>query len=345
MAPDHLIFPVPDRNKAQRRMATRLRAIGWHLFAVACLFHLAIGQCAAASQSDWDSCTSQDRDKNIPACTRIIEDANTSDTDRFDAYLWRGGDYVAQSAFDSAVRDYSNAIKLNPRNITAFGGRAIANFRKGDRDQAVIDYSLAKRLDSGQLDTMTASSDDLKQIAALAAKSPVPQSQLDAIYDRLVPKIPTCGAGTRLQGSICVPIPVNCPTGQRVSGSSCQPIVCGSGETLVGNDCTPSAKYIALAIGQTNHLAYGSSWDQQTLDLATDDALSRCRNQLPPGHCKIVLSGADTCIALYWTPTGTGWGASKRDTRDDAKTAALASCKDANPRRKCIFAGSWCVSK
>src|SRR5580698_11373241 len=186
MASDHLVFPAPDRR---RPIAACLRTIGWHLFAIACLFQLAIGQCAAATQSDWDSCTSQDRDRNIPACTRIIEDASTSDSDRFDAYLWRGGDYVAQSAFDLALRDYSNAIKLNPRNITAFGGRAIANFRKGDRDQAIIDYSLARRIDSGQLDTMTASSDDLKQIAALAAQSPVPQSQLDAIYDRLVPKV------------------------------------------------------------------------------------------------------------------------------------------------------------
>ena len=345
MAPDCSIFPASDRNKARRRLAARLRAIGWQLFAVGCLFHLSIGQCAAASQRDWDSCTSQDRDKNIAACTRIIEDAGTSLSDRFDAYLWRGGDYVAQNSFDSAVIDYSNAIKLNPRNITALSGRAIANFRKGDRDQAIIDYSLAKRLDPGQLNTMTANSDDLKEIAALAARSPPPESQLDGIYDSLVPKVLTCGPGTRLEGSVCVAVPVTCPTGQRLSGGSCAPITCGSGETLVGNECTSNSKYIALAIGQTDHLAYGSSWNQETLEIATDDALSRCRNQLPRGKCKIVLSGADACIGVYWTPTGTGWGAAKRDTRDEAKEAALANCKDANPKRKCVFAGSWCVVK
>lgn len=343
MALDCLIFPISDHHKTRRHIAVRLRAIGWHLFAIACLFQLSIGQCAAANQSDWDSCTSQDRSKNIAACTRIIEDTGTSDSDRFDAYLWRGGDYVAQNVLDAAVSDYSNAIKLNPRNITAFGGRAIASFRKGDRDQAIIDYSLARRLDPGQLDTMTATSDDLKEIAALAARSPAPQSQLDAVYNTLMPRAPTCGPGTMLQGSTCVPI--TCPTGQRLSGSGCEPIVCGSGETLVGNDCTPNTKYLALAIGQTNHLAYGSSWNQETLDIATNDALSRCRNQLPNGKCKIVLSGADACIGIYWTPTGTGWGAAKRDTRDEAKEAALANCKDANPRRKCVFAGSWCVVK
>lgn len=342
MAPDCSASLISDRNKPRRHVAAGLRTIGWRLFAIACLFQLSIGQCAAASQSDWDSCTGQGRD-NIAACTRIIEDTGTSDSDRFDAYLWRGGDYVAQNAFESAVNDYTQAIKLNPRNITAFGGRAIANFRKGDRDQAVVDYSLAKRLDSGQLATMTATSDDLKEVAALAARSPVPEPQLDAVYDRLVPKGATCGRGTVLQGSTCVPL--TCPTGQRISGNGCEAIVCGSGETLVGNDCTPDSKYIALAIGQTDHLAYGSSWNQTTLDIATEDALSRCRNQLPRGKCKIILSGADACIGVYWTPTGTGWGAAKRETRDEAKEAALANCKDANPRRKCVLAGSWCVVK
>jgi hypothetical protein len=92
MAPDCLKLPIPDHNKARRHIADRLRVIGRHLFAIACLFHLSIGYCAAASQSDWDSCTSQDQSKNIAACTRIIEDTSTSDSDRFDAYLWRGGD-------------------------------------------------------------------------------------------------------------------------------------------------------------------------------------------------------------------------------------------------------------
>jgi hypothetical protein len=381
-----------------------LRTIGWHLLAAVCLLHLAISPCAAATQADWDSCTSQDLDKNIPACTRIIDDPGTSEADRVDAYVWRGGHYVTQNSFVSAIRDYTSALKISPKNITALGGRAIANFRKGDRDQAIMDYSVAKRLEARQVDTMAAGSEDLKAVAGLAAQAPPPAAQLDALVDALIPKVPTCqygmrpegstcvaitcptgqrldgatcvpvvcGSGTKLEGNSCVAIgcppgqkldgaacvpivcgtgmklegsrcvAINCPSGYRLDGSSCVQIVCGPGETLEGGVCTSANKFIAIAIGETDHLAYGASYDRGTMEGAKDDAMSRCRNQLPSGKCKIVLSGEAACIALYWTPTGTGWGASTRTTREEAKTAALKSCNNANKRRKCVFAGSWC---
>ena len=52
-----------------------------------------------------------------------------------------------QPSYLSAGRDFTNIIKLDPRNIAALVGRAITNFRSGDRDQAVMDYSIAKRLE------------------------------------------------------------------------------------------------------------------------------------------------------------------------------------------------------
>ena len=149
-----------------------------------------------------------------------------------------------------------------------------------------------------------------------------------------------CTMGFRLEGSTCVPI--NCPVGQRLNGNSCEQVVCASGEVLIGNTCTTSTRYLALAIGQTNHLGYGAAWDKTTTEDAQNEALRLCRNQIPEGNCKIILSAGDQCIALFWTPTGTGWGAARRSTRDEAKDAAAASCADANKKRKCVFAGSWC---
>jgi hypothetical protein len=150
-----------------------------------------------------------------------------------------------------------------------------------------------------------------------------------------------CTAGFRLEGSNCEPI--TCPVGQRLNNNACEQIVCGSGESLTGNICTPSTRFVALAVGQTNHLGYGAAWDKTTMDEAQNEALRLCRSRISDGNCKIILSG-DQCLALFWTPTGTGWGAARRITRDAAKDAAAASCTNANKRRKCVLAGAWCNS-
>jgi hypothetical protein len=328
------------RPSSGRRMVAGLRATAWCILVAGCLLQVSINNCAAASQSDWDGCMSQDPGKAIPACTRIVDDRNSSDGDRVDAFLWRAGYYAAQNALDSAIKDYSNAIRINPRNITALCGRAIANFRKGDREQATMDYSIAKRFDSRQLDSMMANNDDLKEIGKAASQSPVPPAQLDAAIDRMIPTVLSCPVGYRLEGASCIAI--SCPTGQQLNGNNCTPIVCGAGEELNGEVCVASVKYLALALGQTSRLGIGTSWNQPTMEIATDSALDRCRNQIPRGHCKIILTAENACLALSWTPTGTGWGAARRLDRGEAISASLDSCRSANHRRTCVLAGSWC---
>src|ERR1700742_3107488 len=91
-----------------------------HLLVAVCLLQLSIGRCAAAGQGDWDACTSGDTSRNIAACSRIIEDPSTPSGDRVDAYIWRGGAYVAENLLSTAISDYGSAIKIDPRNITAF---------------------------------------------------------------------------------------------------------------------------------------------------------------------------------------------------------------------------------
>jgi hypothetical protein len=139
-------------------------------------------------------------------------------------------------------------------------------------------------------------------------------------------------------------MPLNCPAGQRLNGNTCEQIVCGPGEELIGNTCTASgrSRYLALAVGQTNHLGYGAAWDKQSVQEAQDEAMRLCQNQIPAGSCKIILSGPEQCLALWWTPTGTGWGAARRPSREEAKDAAAASCANINKRQKCVLAGSWC---
>jgi hypothetical protein len=150
-----------------------------------------------------------------------------------------------------------------------------------------------------------------------------------------------CGTGFRSNGTACVPI--NCPMGERLDGNRCVAIVCGNGQTLIGNACVAQERYLALAIGETNRLGYGSVWNRDSMDQAKNDALARCRDQIPDGKCKIIhaVSGK-ACGALAWVNPGTGWGAATRVSKEEAKSAAITNCQKANKALKCVLAGSWC---
>jgi hypothetical protein len=396
------------RNHAGFQSSLRAR-LSWlcswlcRMVAVVVLSSFAVDQCLADRASDWQDCRSQDLDVNIVACTRLIEDPNSTGPDQREALTLRGFAYLSQNSFVSAERDFSNILKLEPGNVKALQGRAIAVFRRGDVGRAVLDYSLARRLNAAAVDALTRSNDVLKEIAAAAAQKPASQAELDELQKKFVKcqtgerqegltcVAMTCPAGQRLDGNNCVPIvcgtgyrlqgsacaaitcsagqrlvgndcvaivcgtgyrlqgsacaAITCSTGQRLVGNDCQQISCGAGETLVGNDCVPNKQgYTAIALGKTTHLSYGVSWNQPTLAAAENDALARCRTRLPEGNCKIVVSG-DTCVALAWTKTGTGWGAATRPTKGDAAALALSTCLRYNPSGDCISAGTFCGSQ
>ena len=55
--------------------------------------------------------------------------------------------HAALDNLDAAIRDYDEAIRLNPRFALAFLSRSIAYERRGDLDAAIRDYGEAIRLD------------------------------------------------------------------------------------------------------------------------------------------------------------------------------------------------------
>jgi tetratricopeptide (TPR) repeat protein len=59
----------------------------------------------------------------------------------------RGNAACRHGDFDLAVRHYTDAIRLNPKNPLAHNNRAYAYVRKGESDKAIADYSAAIRLD------------------------------------------------------------------------------------------------------------------------------------------------------------------------------------------------------
>jgi tetratricopeptide (TPR) repeat protein len=62
------------------------------------------------------------------------------------AYMTRGNGYAGKGDWDRALRDYDEAVKIQPINYDALTNRGNAYARKGQRDKSTQDYNEAIRL-------------------------------------------------------------------------------------------------------------------------------------------------------------------------------------------------------
>ena len=63
-------------------------------------------------------------------------------------YVNRGSAYNFKGKFDEAIRDHTEAVRLNRRLADAYAGRGFAYLRKGEIEKAIADLTEAIRLDS-----------------------------------------------------------------------------------------------------------------------------------------------------------------------------------------------------
>lgn len=134
------------------------------------LLLVSLGETFAASQQDYDDCSqADDIGRSVAACTRIIANPDESIADRAAALIQRGNDDVASGKLDEAIADYSGAIQLDAKSVAAYAARAIAHWRKNDRDHAFSDYNKAVDIDAAAIRGMTIANVELKEIASAAA--------------------------------------------------------------------------------------------------------------------------------------------------------------------------------
>ncbi|SEN61153.1 tetratricopeptide repeat protein [Bradyrhizobium sp. OK095] len=102
----------------------------------------------AADPQDLRDCQdSADIQRMIAACTRLSQDAALPPGARSMTLLKRGFGYFALDKFDAAQADFSEAIRLNPKNNFAHHELGLTLFKKGDSVGAIASLTEAIKLD------------------------------------------------------------------------------------------------------------------------------------------------------------------------------------------------------
>lgn len=102
--------------------------------------------------SDQQKCASPhgDLDQNIAACDRIIGLYAPTDPNLSLIYQGRGYQYEKQNNFRKALEDYSEAIRINPKNAGALLSRGTRHLNLKSFQQAVDDLSKSIEADPSQ---------------------------------------------------------------------------------------------------------------------------------------------------------------------------------------------------
>ncbi len=97
------------------------------------------GECAASADKP---------DIGFAACGRIIDDASVSVAERVKTFKSRGRGFFNSRDYDRAIADYGEAIKLSPKDASAYAHRCEAYESKEDHDAAIADCTEAIKIDA-----------------------------------------------------------------------------------------------------------------------------------------------------------------------------------------------------
>jgi tetratricopeptide (TPR) repeat protein len=107
----------------------------------------------AASESSRAHCRLSDVSLRLSGCTLVIEDPTESAANQAAARTSRGMAFKVKGAYDRALDDYDEALRLNPADALTFNERGVIWLLKGDFDRAIGDFTDAIRLNARHADT------------------------------------------------------------------------------------------------------------------------------------------------------------------------------------------------
>jgi len=117
-------------------------------FLVVAAIVLSASDALAINPQDMNDCeSSADVPRMIAACTNLAQDAGLPPGLRSMALLKRGFGNFALGQMDAAEADFSEAIKLNPKNNYAHHELGLTLFQKGKPDRAIASLTEAIKLD------------------------------------------------------------------------------------------------------------------------------------------------------------------------------------------------------
>ncbi|HVN71096.1 MAG TPA: tetratricopeptide repeat protein [Desulfomonilia bacterium] len=93
--------------------------------------------------------TCPDADIRLQSCTKVIESGQVSGAYLAETYVRRGIINEGKMEYDPAVRDFNQAILLDPYIFEAFYHRGYLFEKKGDHEQAIRDFNQAIKLNPG----------------------------------------------------------------------------------------------------------------------------------------------------------------------------------------------------
>ena len=105
---------------------------------------------AVAAQSlaqQWAWCHDDDSDRLIRGCTAVIRAGRESADDLARAFFNRGRAYADRGQYDRALRDFDQAVRIDPNYADAYNSRGVAYSGMGQYDRAIEAFDLAIQLD------------------------------------------------------------------------------------------------------------------------------------------------------------------------------------------------------
>src|SRR5437588_5235019 len=91
----------------------------------------------AAQADDYRTCARASGEVAISACTRAIASRGSKGRDLARLFYNRGVEYSRKSDLDRAIADFSEAIRLDPKDAATYNGRGLAYEAKGETDRAI----------------------------------------------------------------------------------------------------------------------------------------------------------------------------------------------------------------